>query len=369
MAIAGLGISVMCVTWIFTAISIAIISGRIYTRSRVLKRITVDDYLAVFTLSPSSLLINVFIFDADQNQLLSLGNAILLTISCCYGLGQSITSLADPDRISNTVKYVYLCEFFSIMCPCFGRISFALMLLSLTPPTVARRSILWAVIISAFIIDLGTLIISFSQCRPIAAFWDGRANPDCWPKEVQRDAGFFQGSYGSAVDLMLAAFPASLFWNLKMSLKQRISLSGMMGFGVFAMAASIFKTVELQAITSTENVTYEMAKLAIGWTLEANFVLIAASIPTLRPILKTKKQRDSHSGYGSRKSVQNRRNPQFPFEELDDDALHGATVETKGDSDNSTYQMSHVSHSDEIPFQEVDRIRRDITVAISYEMP
>ncbi|KAJ6779805.1 hypothetical protein PWT90_01497 [Aphanocladium album] len=368
MAIAGLGISVMCVTWIFTAISITIISGRIYTRSRVLKRITIDDYLAVFTL------------------LLSLGNAILLSISCYHGLGQSITSLADPVRISNTVKYVYLCEFFSIMCPCFGRISFALMLLSLTPPTVTRRSILWAVIISAFIIDLGTLIISFSQCRPIAAFWDGRPNPDCWPKEVQRDAGFFQGSYGSAVDLTLAAFPASLFWNLKMSLKQRISLSVMMGFGVLqvsfsrlsntysntrfsAMAASIFKTVELQAITSTENVTYEMAKLAIGWTLEANFVLIAASIPTLRPILKNKKQRDSHGGYSSRKSAQVRRNPQFPFEELDDDALHGATIETKGDSDNSTYQMSHVSHSEEIPIQEVDRIRRDITVAISYEMP
>ncbi|OAA52904.1 integral membrane protein [Cordyceps fumosorosea ARSEF 2679] len=348
MAIEGLGISVMCVTWIFTTISIAVVLGRIYTRSRVLKRITIDDYLAVFTL------------------LLSLGNAILLSISCYYGLGQSITSLADPARISNTVKYVYLCEFFSIMCPCFGRISFALMLLSLTPPTVTRRGLLWTVIITAFVIDLGTLIISFSQCRPIAAFWDGRDNPDCWPKQVQRDAGFFQGSYGSAVDLTLAAFPASLFWNLQMSLKQRISLSAMMGFGVFAMAASIFKTVELQAITSTENVTYEMAKLAIGWTLEANFVLIAASIPTLRPILKSKKQRESHSSY-SQRSAKIRRNIQFPFEELDDDALHGATVETKGDSDNSAYQLSNVSHSDEVPFQDADRIRRDITVAVSYE--
>ncbi|TQV91601.1 integral membrane protein [Cordyceps javanica] len=348
MAIEGLGISVMCVTWIFTALSIAVVSGRLYTRSRVLKRITIDDYLTVFTL------------------LLSLGNATLLSISCYYGLGQSITSLADPSRISNTVKYVYLCEFFSIMCPCFGRISFALMLLSLTPPTVTRRGLLWTVIITAFIIDVGTLIISFSQCRPIAAFWDGRENPNCWPKQVQRDAGFFQGSYGSAVDLTLAAFPTSLFWNLRMSLKQRISLSIMMGFGVFAMAASIFKTVELQAITSTENVTYEMAKLAIGWTLEANFVLIAASIPTLRPILKAKKQKDSRGSYGQR-SAQNRRNLQFPFEELEDDALHGATVETKADSENSTYQMSTASRSDEIPFQEMDRIRRDITVAVSYE--
>ncbi|KAM3427939.1 hypothetical protein MY4824_009127 [Beauveria thailandica] len=350
MAIQGLGISVMCVTWVFTALSITIISGRIYTRTRLLKRITIDDYLIVFTL------------------LLSLGNAALLSVSCYYGLGQNITSIDDPHRIAMTIKYVYLCEFFSIMCPCFGRISFALMLLSLTPPTVIRRGLLWTVIITAFIIDVGTLIISFSQCSPMAAFWDGRENPDCWPKEVQRDAGFFQGSYGSAVDLTLAAFPASLFWNLRMSLKQRISLSVMMGFGVFAMAASIFKTVELQAITNTENVTYEMAKLAIGWTLEANFVLIAASIPTLRPILKSKKQKEYQNSY-SQRSAPNRRAGQFPFEMLDDDALHGATVETKGESDISAYQMSHVSHSEEVPFPEVDRIRRDITVAVSYERP
>ncbi|KAM3554240.1 hypothetical protein MY1884_006232 [Beauveria asiatica] len=350
MAIQGLGISVICVTWVFTALSIMIISGRIYTRTRLLKKITIDDYLVVFTL------------------LLSLGNAALLSVSCYYGLGQNITSLDDPQRIAMTIKYVYLCEFFSIMCPCFGRISFALMLLSLTPPTVTRRGLLWTVIITAFIIDVGTLIISFSQCRPIAAFWDGRENPDCWPKEVQRDAGFFQGSYGSAVDLTLAAFPTSLFWNLRMSLKQRISLSVMMGFGVFAMAASIFKTVELQAITNTENVTYEMAKLAIGWTLEANFVLIAASIPTLRPILKAKKQKEYRNSY-SQRSAPNRRAGQFPFEMLDDDALHGATVETKGESDISAYQMSNVSHSEEVSFPEVDRIRRDITVAVSYERP
>lgn len=50
MAIEGLGISVMCVTWVFTALSIMIISGRIYTRTRLLKKITIDDYLVVFTL-------------------------------------------------------------------------------------------------------------------------------------------------------------------------------------------------------------------------------------------------------------------------------------------------------------------------------
>jgi len=53
------------------------------------------------------------------------------------------------------------------------------------------------------------------------------------------------------------------------------------------MIASIIKTIELRAITAKDDATYAMAKLAIWWTLEASLVLIAASIPTLRPIIKS----------------------------------------------------------------------------------
>lgn len=36
----------------------------------------------------------------------------------------------------------------------------------------------------------------------------------------------------SAVDLALAAFPASMFWNLNMEWKKKVSLSCLMGLGV-----------------------------------------------------------------------------------------------------------------------------------------
>lgn len=51
------------------------------------------------------------------------------------------------------------------------------------------------------------------------------------------------------------------------------------------MIASIVKTVQLRAITSEADLTYAMANLAIWWTLEAYFVLIATSVPALKPIM------------------------------------------------------------------------------------
>lgn len=58
------------------------------------------------------------------------------------------------------------------------------------------------------------------------------------------------------------------------------------------MIASITKTIQLQAITAKADITYAMAHLATWWTLEAYLVIIATSIPTLRPIMSTNRGKE-----------------------------------------------------------------------------
>ncbi|KAI0472778.1 integral membrane protein [Xylariaceae sp. FL0804] len=264
-----LGPSVLGVAWSFAIIAICVVIARMYVRLTIVRKLTIDDGIVILTL------------------LLALGNSIFLTISTSWGLGRHIGTLAaEPLRVMYAIKWVYLCEFFSIMSPGFGRISFALLLLAITPPTMWRRRLLWVIIGVQFAVDVGTVAISFSQCRPISGFWDQSLDADCWPPYVQQYTGFAQGSVCSLVDLLLATYPASLFWDLNMQWKQKASLSFIMGLGIFSMIASIVKTVNLRAITETDDLTYAMAKLAIWWTLEAYFVLIAVSIPTIKPILK-----------------------------------------------------------------------------------
>ncbi|KAI1770224.1 integral membrane protein [Hypoxylon cercidicola] len=275
----NLGHAVVVVAWVFASFAIGVVAARFYACLRILHKVSIDDYIILLTL------------------FLGIGNSICLTISYSWGLGTHIEFLVDdPLRILYTIKYVYICELFSIMCPGFGRISYAFLLLRLIPPSKSRRRFLWAIIWIQFVVDIGTVIISFSQCRPMEGFWNTAADADCWPPYVQQYVGFVQGSICSVVDLTLAAFPASLFWNLNMEWKQKVSLSVMMGLGVFAMIASIIKTVHLKAITATNDLTYAMAELAIWWTLEAYLVLLAVSIPSLRSLkVKTTRSQRSHS--------------------------------------------------------------------------
>ncbi|KAI0852679.1 hypothetical protein F5Y00DRAFT_273207 [Daldinia vernicosa] len=173
----------------------------------------------------------------------------------------------------------------------FCRISYAILLLSITPPSKRPRRFLWTVIGIQFVFDVVTVIISYVQCRPVEAFWDTSLDGHCWPPYVQQYMGFLQGTVCSAIDLVLALFPVSMLWKLNMKWQQKAYISGIMGVGLIAMWASIVKTVHLRAFTSTQDLTFAMAKPAIWWTVEANLILITVSVPIVAPIIMPLKSR------------------------------------------------------------------------------
>jgi hypothetical protein len=79
------------------------------------------------------------------------------------------------------------------MAPCFGRISYAMLLLQLVPPSKWPKRLLWSIISIQFVVDLGTVIVSFAQCQPIYEFWGPNTKAHCWNPKVQQYTGYFQG--------------------------------------------------------------------------------------------------------------------------------------------------------------------------------
>ncbi|KAI0103525.1 hypothetical protein F4814DRAFT_431727 [Daldinia grandis] len=264
-----LGPSLLAVEWLFTGISTLVVALRLYVRLRVLRMFNIDDCMIIITL------------------LCAIGNAVFMTIAVSWGFGKHTSSLAsDPVAITYSIKWPYLCEFFLIMTPQFGRISYAFLLSNLIPPSKSRRIFLWALVGIHFVLDVVVVVVSFAQCKPFRGFWDKNIEAKCWSPTIQLYTSYAQGSLGSVVDLVMAMFPCSLFWNLNMHWKQKAFLSSIMGLGFFAMIASIAKTIELQALGHTQDLTYFMARLIICATLEGHLVLLSASIPTVTPIFK-----------------------------------------------------------------------------------
>ena len=79
------------------------------------------------------------------------------------------------------------------MAPGIGRISFANLLLDLIPPVQWRRRFLLSIIVIQFVVDSIEAIISVTQCRPLAAYWDPGVTGICLDPLVQQYFGFFHG--------------------------------------------------------------------------------------------------------------------------------------------------------------------------------
>ena len=121
-----------------------------------------------------------------------------------------------------------------------------------------KAFLLYGAMIGSVVVCTIAIILTFVQCRPVAALWDpelvdiGKAT--CWPPQRQTHFSIFAGStsetcyrvitlllllfelnlagYLAFLDIALALLPVTIMWNLQLSLKKKVGLCAIMGLGV-----------------------------------------------------------------------------------------------------------------------------------------
>jgi len=143
-----------------------------------------------------------------------------------------------------------------------------------------------------------------------------------------------------------------------------------MGLGIFAMVGSVVKTVLLKSVGNQGDYTYNTSFLIIWWTIELYLVIIAASIPTLKPLLtKTKATGTStaQKSYGLRSFSSKKTGSSRLSDErygLSSVFEQGPKYSTNSVSDNrsSQEQILHISTADDH-----NEIRRTMEVSVDVE--
>ncbi|KUJ11716.1 uncharacterized protein LY89DRAFT_758503 [Mollisia scopiformis] len=277
------GPSIVEASWILMGIATIVMAARFYVRARLVKRISIDDWLMLFS------------------YILTIIATICFTISVHFGLGKH-EELLTPAGSVEAVKWNFIGQIIGIVSATCSRLSFCMMLFVVTSVTKQTRQqrisriLLWSVALVQLLVNVGLVIFLLTQCDPLKKLWDRTVSGTCLPLDNQEHFAFVQGSVNSATDLALAIFPATIIWNLKLKLAIKISLIITMGLGFFTMIAAIVKTVHLNSIAHLTDFSYETSYLIIWFSLEMWFLIITASIPTLRPLLC----RTSRSSYGSK---------------------------------------------------------------------
>ena len=92
---------------------------------------------------------------------------------------------------------------------------------------------------------------------------------------------------GIFTDLTFAILPIPLLWTLQINNKTKLSVLGILSLGFFAASASLVKVYYLTGYGQFGDFLWDATPLTIWSATEVNVGIIAASIPSLKPLFKS----------------------------------------------------------------------------------
>lgn len=190
------------------------------------------------------------------------------------------------------------------------KISIALTLLRLSVQRIYNRTLWFALgfLVLMTVACAGTLIF---QCLPVQAAWEASLRPPpfgtgtarCYNMDTFRNLGLMNSAFNIATDILFAALPIPLIWQLQLNTRTKVSLIAILSLGWFACAAGIIKAVKQYYVLTDPDWTVDDAFNTWNY-IEMCVGAIAASLPTLKPLFKDilETARSMTSGSRSRNS-------------------------------------------------------------------
>ncbi|CAG7563718.1 unnamed protein product [Fusarium equiseti] len=136
-----------------------------------------------------------------------------------------------------------------------------------------------------------SVVIIFAQCRPTRMLWDQEAKGECWSPDVFNHSSYVVSSFTVLTDLVLAIVPIHAFWKLQLKRQDKLEITFMLGLTFRSAVFTIIKATYLSTFNDRTDPLYNVVTLIIWGLVEQNVVIMAASIPTLRPLIRVFKDK------------------------------------------------------------------------------
>ncbi|KAL8745454.1 MAG: hypothetical protein Q9184_007872 [Pyrenodesmia sp. 2 TL-2023] len=227
--------------------------------------------------------------DGDVNRLFTLTFSIMWSVYAGRGYARHVYYLR-PEQVSDAGKLSVISRSLVIMAIASGKISVAFLIQRIQGPSTWRLWVLRFISISVFLTALPAVIVLFAQCQPARALWtpsmikDGTGH--CGNPIPPNNYAIVIAGYFAFLDFALAIIPVDIIWKLKMARKKKLWLCVLLGMGILPSAGvcAAIKTSQLRTVTKKTDITWKLAQYLLWNALEVNVIIVAACIPTLRPL-------------------------------------------------------------------------------------
>ncbi|PGH18063.1 hypothetical protein AJ79_00690 [Helicocarpus griseus UAMH5409] len=254
---------------VFLAISVIVVTLRLFVRIHMKRSAGYDDWLMLATMP--------FIVAVTVSTILGTH----------YGWGVHIwdnkPEWSSPSRLTS-----WLSQLFFIIIMTLVKLSILSSYIRISSTQSKRRNnfnrLSWLMCFFVLAWGIAFLIAVCTACSPLDHYWVALTEETC-----QNESARLMGATISNIitDLIVLVLPIPTFWSLRLPIRERLVLIAMMSLGLIACAASIVRCYYTYVTTDlTYDVSWYGYTLWLWFALETNLAVICASIPTLRPFAK-----------------------------------------------------------------------------------
>ncbi|KAG6228244.1 hypothetical protein E4U34_004678 [Claviceps purpurea] len=291
----------------------------------------------------------VFLMKGYQaDDILMLIAQAVFTVTCSIqfvgvqsGVGRHNASFTNEDDLVAAIMWQALGVAIYILNMMFIKLSIGVFLLRIA----TQKAYIWAIRIVLVIITLwsiGLFIWNLFQCTPIEKQWDFRiTDGQCAGAGEVLTAAYALSVMTIVTDWFFALIPIPMLWGVKMSTQAKTTVILILSLGIFASVATLIRFRFLTSIERTDDILFRATNASIWSLVEVGVAIIASSLATVRPLLRSLKIRGfvsvdkfplvetSSPGRGSRKV------PDSMIPDIDtyDFRLRGVGVPAHGDDD------------------------------------
>ncbi|KAI4837646.1 hypothetical protein E4T44_08236 [Aureobasidium sp. EXF-8845] len=244
------------------------VTARIYTRIRLVKCVSWDDYLIILATL-------VFYSDVGCFQYI-----------VAVGLGRHLWDVS-AERFSPYFleTWTFAAMIYSV-CMLLTKMSI-LMLYRRLFPIENFRYLWWMCVFCTVGYGLGAIFSSLFACVPVRAQWDLTVPTS---RCINKQAFYIgNGVMNIITDLMVLALPIPIVWRLTLELRQKIILSVVFTLGSISCVISLVRLLSIVTWirVGDSDITYTLQPIVAWSEIELAACILCACIPCLRPFFTT----------------------------------------------------------------------------------
>ncbi|KAL2133536.1 hypothetical protein VTI74DRAFT_8758 [Chaetomium olivicolor] len=279
------------VVGVFCFLALVFVSLRVYVRVFMVRAFGVDDGLI---LAASAL---------------ALMSWICLILQIPYGLGRHGVVVPVEDRIKFEHISFWKTVFSDGVAMGLLRISMAISLLRLKPDLKWYRWSLFAVIAFVVAYSIQAIAWLFVYCKPYSGWWEFQwmnpFDPRCHDFTVFVNLTYWNIACNIFTDVVLGALPIPIIWSLKMKLRLRLYVIGILNLGYLSVLMGILKAIYMLTTGGDPDAIFDYW-VHFWQNLQLNIGIIAACASFLKPLVGRILKINSSVGYSYSNNPYNR---------------------------------------------------------------